>query len=142
MGDLTASERNRVRSLYQEVMCDCPREDYSRTLANCPDPCAEAQKRIIRAMVEENHSDADIFQTMLSRVGQNRRVIAAAGSAFGAGAYVLPFVFLGGALVVVGFVLRGWRRQGLLDRQRRLQQGAVLSGNEVERVEEELAELD
>ena len=142
MASLTPEERNRVRRLLQEIMCDCPRENYSRTLSNCPDACAKPQKMIIRRMVKDGNRDEEILQTMLHRVQQDQRVLARAVTPFGRAVYVLPFAFLAFGLAVAGFVLFRWSAGGRRDRERREKAGTVLTDEEMNRVERELAELD
>ena len=140
--DLSPAARRRVEHLYQQLMCDCPRETYSRTLANCPDACANPQKDLIVAMVNEERSDQEVFEAMLQRVGHDQRVLASPRSFFGRWAYVLPFVFLVLGFIMAGVVLRSWRAGGRLDRQRREKTAALVTEEELSRVEKELAELD
>ena len=139
--DLTSEQRIRVGGLYNRIFCDCPREDYSKTLAGCPDPCANPQKHIVHDMVREGESDEEIFRAMLARKG-DQRVLAAPEGAFGKVAYVLPFLaFVLGSIAAV-IVVRRWRAGGNVERARRREAATILNPEEIERVERELAELE
>lgn len=139
---LSPEMRVRVRYLESQIMCDCKKENYSRTLTNCADACANPQKRIVEQMVLGDRSDDEIYETMLSRVGGDRRVLASAASSFGFWAYALPFVLLVAGAVFALKVINGWSRSGSEARAERQRSAALVSGGELERVERELAELD
>jgi hypothetical protein len=39
--NLPVEQRQRVRRLWNQVVCACPNENWSRTLTNCMDACAD-----------------------------------------------------------------------------------------------------
>jgi cytochrome c-type biogenesis protein CcmH/NrfF len=71
--DFTTPERERIELLFQQVMCKCPREDWSKTLAGCPDGCAEQQKAEIRAAVKAGKKDDQIIAEQVGRYGREAR---------------------------------------------------------------------
>jgi cytochrome c-type biogenesis protein CcmH/NrfF len=106
LDDLSVEERQRARSLWSHVICSCPRENWSKTLANCPDGCSDPQKQVILRQVREDWSDESIFEYQVGQWGT--KVLAKPDDFF---LYALPVAFLLGCIMVVWVVLRNWRRQ-------------------------------
>lgn len=109
--DWTAAQIKRIERLEGFYICACPKEKYTKTLAGCPDGCADEQKILIRESVREGKSDAEIREVMVERY-TSRVVGQTSWSGSGKWVYILPCV---GVLVIAGigiWVLRRWSRAG------------------------------
>ncbi|MFN0058890.1 MAG: cytochrome c-type biogenesis protein CcmH [Planctomycetota bacterium] len=137
---LSDAQIARLRELEDQVMCACKTENWSRSLANCSEGCADPQKRQLRESVLADKSDEQILAAMKERYGSR---VLAAPSWQGAGkwTYLLPPIVLGLAIVIAVVVLRSWRRQTLTAHGARREATPVDAG-ELQRVERELDELD
>lgn len=96
-GDFTPEERERIDRLFFRVICKCPRENWSKTLAGCPDACADPQKNEIRAGVKAGQTDAQILAEQVQKYGP--RVLAIPKSLL---ASLVPYIVL---LILAVFVL-------------------------------------
>jgi cytochrome c-type biogenesis protein CcmH/NrfF len=134
-------ERKRLRRLETGVMCACPRENWSRTLTNCPDSCADPQKKEIRALLRKGRSDAEILADMERAYGS--RVLSAPGwSGTGKWSYLFPFLILGLAVGAAGTVIVGWVRRGGRAREEREAVSGLVTSEELARVDRELEGID
>ncbi|MEM7263954.1 MAG: cytochrome c-type biogenesis protein CcmH [Planctomycetota bacterium] len=138
------AQMKRIHRLEVEVMCACPKENWSRTLSNCPDACADPQKSMIRSLVREGLDDEQVKDRMLERFGA--RVLSTPDHAgfFGKLAYWLPLISLAVVLAVATVILVIWtsshRRSAATAELE--ESGSEFSNEELDRVSAELEELD
>ena len=59
----------RLNRLYAEFKCKCPKENWTRTLAGCFEPCVDPQKGLVRRLVAEGLSDEKIRLRMILDAG-------------------------------------------------------------------------
>ncbi len=104
---LEADRSSRREHLWSVLMCWCPREKWTRTLAGCPDACADEQKSMISTWVAEGRTSDEVVELMVAQPQGGEKVrgyLKATGiNRLG---YLLPFLFFGAAAVVFGVVLR------------------------------------
>jgi len=100
--DFTAEQRERIERLFRHVICACPRENFTKTLAGCPDDCADTQKGMIRAAVKAGKTDQEIFDEQVRAAG-TRQVLSVPESAL---AHYGHFIILGVLTVGVVWLLR------------------------------------
>ena len=50
-------DSKRILRLFSEFKCKCPKEDWTRTLAGCFEPCVDPQKALIRKLVAQGLDD-------------------------------------------------------------------------------------
>ena len=67
--DFSDEQLLRIRKLEERVTCACPRENWSKTLAHCPDRCANPQKEEIRTEILQGKSNSEILQAQAQRYG-------------------------------------------------------------------------
>jgi cytochrome c-type biogenesis protein CcmH/NrfF len=133
--------RLRMKRLQGQVMCACPDENFSRTLANCPDGCADPQKSAIRAQVMSGWPDDRIIAAQIAEHGP--RVRAHPGwSGAGKWAIILPFAALAGGAWFAGRVIRRWRAAGAEERARRQRSRAGTTPEEIARIERDLESIE
>ncbi len=140
---LSREQEARIRWLKGQIMCACTRENWSRTLTNCTDACADSQKRRLREMVGEEASDAEIFAAM--ELSHGTQVLAAPHwSGTGKWSYIFPFLILASAAGIAAVVITRWQLSGRAVRRRREMQAASagVSEEELLRVDRELEKLD
>jgi len=106
LDDLSVENRQRARTLWSHVICSCKRENWSKTLTNCPDGCSDPQKQTILEQIQAGWSDEKILDAQVVQWGT--KVMAKPDDAL---TYALPIVFLLGCIVVVWLVLRNWRQK-------------------------------
>lgn len=133
--DLSIEDRQRARRLWSHVICSCPRENWSKTLANCPDGCSDPQKQVILMQVEDGLSDEEILAAQVTQWGT--KVMAKPDDAL---TYALPIVFLFGCVGVVSLVLLSWRRKAAAARASH-HMDVLPDADELSAVELELKEL-
>lgn len=140
--DLSIEQRQRVHRLWTQVICNCPRENWSRTLANCPDGCAEGQKNQIKAQVLAGRSDEEILAIQKEENGP--RVLSSPGlEGSGKWAYILPFAGLAAGAIFVTWVLRRWQRAAHVSlEERQSVPEDRIEEEELLAVERELEEID
>lgn len=139
LGDLPPEARRRARALWGRLCCACPSENWSRTLANCPDACADPQKGEVTRALAEGATDEQVLEAQLGRYGPQ---VLAAPEAEGAAAWVYwaPFLLLAGGAGLVAGVLARWRRG---ERVEVVRPGVeVPRGEELDAVERELEEME
>ncbi|MCI0650804.1 MAG: cytochrome c-type biogenesis protein CcmH [Planctomycetes bacterium] len=137
--DLAANPelKRRAKKLDSIIICACPKEDWTVTLSYCPKPCADPQKKMVRALLAEGKSDEEIIDAMIAIHGP--RVLAMPRSIW---VYLLALAAVLAAVAAVIIVLRAWRRQA---RTAEAWQDAVAGGiskEELARVELELERLE
>ncbi|MEM7234123.1 MAG: hypothetical protein AAF517_18240 [Planctomycetota bacterium] len=69
--DAARKTRNGVRriALLEKVICWCPKEDWTRSLAGCFENCANAQKSLIDELLDKSFTDDEIFDRMIKEAG-------------------------------------------------------------------------
>lgn len=140
LGDLTPANRAAALDAWAHVYCACPDENWSRTLLNCPDGCANRQKQQILRRIEEHWTLDRIVDEQVSLYGT--RANADPGMA-GNGSFLVIAGLLVGA-GIAGGVLAKWRRDAAA---RRATAGAATAarpadGAETDAVEKELREIE
>ncbi len=123
-----------VHRLENEILCACPKENFTRVLAGCPDSCADQQKIDLREWVRSGVEAAEIKRRMVHEYGN--RVL---GDPPEVAPYLIPFLLLGICAVVGFFALLLWRR-GARSQPARTQ--FAPTDSELARIERELEELD
>ncbi len=98
--EFTPQQRERIDRLFYRVMCKCKKENWSKTLAGCPDACADEQKQEIRVAVKAGRSDQEILDEQARKYGP--RALAIPDSTL---ASWFPYMVLGGLTVVVLLIL-------------------------------------
>ena len=103
-------DSKRILRLFSEFKCKCPKEDWTRTLAGCFEPCVDPQKALVRKLVAQGLDDDAIRARMIEDAG-TEKVIARPSAA--AWILLLPnlfpitfFVFLGGGVVLMLMKMR------------------------------------
>ena len=100
-----AGDSKRILRLFSEFKCKCPKEDWTRTLAGCFEPCLDPQKTLIRKLVAQGLDDDAIRARMIQDAG-TEKVIARPSAAYWI--ILLPnlfpittFLVLGGGVVLM-----------------------------------------
>ena len=107
--DFTAPELERISALYSQIICACPNENWTKTLAGCPDGCADRQKQMVRDGVKAGKSDAQIINEQVRGYG-TEQIRAQPDSVF---SKTGPYIALGILGIVMGLVLaRSVRKRG------------------------------
>lgn len=77
MGQEPASgnDSKRIHRLFAEFKCKCPKEDWTRTLAGCFEPCVDPQRALVRKLVADGLTDEEIRDRMIQDAG-TEKVIA------------------------------------------------------------------
>ena len=101
--------KGRILRLFAEYKCKCPKEDWTRTLAGCFEPCVDPQKALIRKLVAEGKTDEQIRAKMIEDAG-TEKVLADAG-ALSALPSFMPVSLLVVVLFGVVLILINMRRQ-------------------------------
>jgi cytochrome c-type biogenesis protein CcmH/NrfF len=137
LSELTPQQRRLAEQAFSRIVCACPRENWSKTLANCPDGCAVPQKQLAIARIVEGRTLDEIVAEQVKRYGSKA---AADPGAFWNGAWLVGGTAAAG-LVVAGFVLARWASAA---RRRRAEPPAANDADRAETaaVERELREID
>ena len=105
-----AGDSKRILRLFSEFKCKCPKEDWTRTLAGCFEPCVDPQKTLIRKLVAQGLDDDAIRARMIQDAG-TEKVIARPSAAYWI--LLLPnlfpitaFLVLGGGVVLMLVAMR------------------------------------
>ena len=107
-------DARRLNRLYAEFKCKCPKENWTRTLAGCFEPCVDPQKDLVRRLVAEGLSDEKIRRRMILDAG-TEQVLARPSSLPNYIPYAI-FATLGlCVLLVLRHMLRQGRTEGCLD---------------------------
>ncbi len=106
-GALEDDRSSRREYLWSVIICWCPKEKWTRSLAGCPDGCADEQKAMIGTWISEGRTSNEVVELMVAHPNGGEKVrgyLKATGiNRLG---YLLPFLFFGAAAVVFGVVLR------------------------------------
>jgi cytochrome c-type biogenesis protein CcmH/NrfF len=135
LDQLETAERQRARSLFSEIVCKCPNENWSKSLMNCPDGCADQQKQEILQQIQLDWDDARIIDYQIKAYGPR-----AHGKPDDVLTYLLPVLFLLGCIGVVVVVFMRWRRSAAEAHEAR-SQDAPPADDELAAIERELKEL-
>ena len=100
-------DARRLNRLYAEFKCKCPKENWTRTLAGCFEPCVDPQKDLVRRLVAEGLSDEKIRRRMILDAG-TEQVLARPSSL----PNYIPYAIFATLGLCVLFVLRRMLRQG------------------------------
>jgi cytochrome c-type biogenesis protein CcmH/NrfF len=104
--DYTREERERIERLFTLVICACPKEGFTKTLAGCPDGCADEQKREVRAGVKAGKTDQQILEEQVI-AHHTREVLSLPDSRL---AHLVPYLALGVmVMVVLGILVKSIR---------------------------------
>jgi len=74
-------DSKRILRLFSEFKCKCPKEDWTRTLAGCFEPCVDPQKALIRKLVAQGLDDHAIRDRIIQDAG-TEKVIAQPSAAY------------------------------------------------------------
>jgi hypothetical protein len=97
----------REDELFGRIMCWCPKEDWTKTLSGCPDPCANEQKDLVRAWLTEGLTETEILARMEAHPKGGPQALAVpAFEGSNLVGYLLPFGLLAFAVVLVAVLLR------------------------------------
>ncbi len=146
--DLTADERRRVLRLETLIVCKCPRENWTKSLAGCPDGCALEQKMQVRRAVKEGKTDSEILDDQVRRYGVQVLARAPASGWSGFAIYVLPFLLLFALAGLMAIVLSRSLRKPASEPPAPVPSAVSASGDqesdrEIEReIDRELEEMD
>lgn len=138
--DLDPDQRRRVLEAWAHVICNCPRENWSKTLLNCPDGCALPQRRQVQERVIDGWDLGQIVAEQVTLHGP--KAAADPGTSANGTLLVLAGVIFGGGLAAM--VLAAWRRRS---EERRAAAESDRANRAVARfetdvVERELREID
>lgn len=99
----TAAEKIRVDRLFDLVICQCPKENWTKTLNGCPDACANQQKSQIRSAIKDGKTDRQILEEQVRLYSPKVLSRTPAEGLTGFTLYALPFILLAvaGAFVLV-----------------------------------------
>ena len=67
-GEGETPEKKYLR-LLKEYKCDCSKEDWTRTLYGCFEPCADRQRKLLKGFVDANHSNEEIRKKLIADAG-------------------------------------------------------------------------
>jgi hypothetical protein len=104
------ADARRLNRLYAEFKCKCPKENWTRTLAGCFEPCVDPQKGLVRRLVAEGLSDEKIRLRMILDAG-TEQVLARPSSL----PNYIPYAIFATLGLCVLFVLRHMLRQGRIE---------------------------
>ena len=136
LSDLTPEQRRLAEEAYGQVVCDCPNENWSKTLAMCPDGCAIPQKQEILTQVRSGRTIAQIVAFQVEHHGPKA---AAAPGASRDGTWIVVGA-VAAAAAIAGTLLARWSRSA--DRRRAEAPPPPEENEETAAVERELGELD
>lgn len=140
LSDLTAEQRAIAVDAWAHVYCRCERENWSRTLANCPDGCAVPQKQQVLQRIQDGWTITQIVKEQVRLYGP--KAAADPGTTSNGTLLVLAGLFAGAG--AAGLVLAAWRRSA---EERKSAAAAAraarpVASAETDAVERELKEID
>ena len=147
-----ADARDEARArLWGKIICWCTDEGWTKTLAGCPDGCANPQKTMVENGLDEGLTDEEIIERMVNdpRGGEQVRASLKA-EGFNLVAFWMPVLTGGFALVLVVLALRRLVHRGGADAPAAQRGDGAADGVDggpaqdrwTELVEKELEELD
>lgn len=105
--DFTREQQTRIEWLFKQIICSCPRENWTKTLEGCPDGCANPQKEQVRDGVDAGLSNDAILDKQLAMFGPQVLARTSAQGVVGFLLYILPFLgLLVFAILIVFFLTR------------------------------------
>jgi cytochrome c-type biogenesis protein CcmH/NrfF len=107
----TAVERVRLRReqyLFDNLLCDCSNEGWTRSLNHCWEPCRERQRGWVRGWLAEGFTNDEILDLMVEKVG-TEKVLAGERSWL---TRVVPYMIFGAGVLILIVLLRAARRGG------------------------------
>ncbi|MCE9636187.1 MAG: hypothetical protein K8T90_10835 [Planctomycetes bacterium] len=140
LSDLTAEQKAAALDGWAHVYCRCDRENWSRTLSNCPDGCAMEQKQMVVRGVLAGRSLKDIVAEQVQAFGP--RAAADPGTASNGSLLVVAgFLIAAGS---AGFVLARWKRGAESKRSAAGEERRTrpVASAEADAIERELREID
>lgn len=137
LSDLTPEQRHLAEDAFGRVVCACPNENWSKTLAMCPDGCAVPQKQMIMTRIREGWPIAQIVAEQVQEHGPK----AAAAPGTSRDGTWLVVAGVAAAAVVAGVVLASWSASATRRRTAPAPADAA-GGDETDAVERELREID
>jgi cytochrome c-type biogenesis protein CcmH/NrfF len=135
LDDLEIEQRQRARKLWAEIVCKCPNENWSKSLLNCPDGCADPQKQEILQQILLGWDDQRVIDYQVQAYGPR-----AHGKPDDLMTYLLPVLMLVGSAVVVAVVFARWKRSAA-EAHAQHAGGTPADDAELAAVERELKEL-
>lgn len=105
-----AEDNKRALYFFSKFNCKCEKEEWTRTLAGCWEPCVEPQRALVRQLVAQRPhlSDDQIRERMIADAGSDKVIHIPS---------TFPKLIPYGILAVLGFglllVLRGMRKGSL-----------------------------
>ena len=140
LSDLSPEKRSAALDAWAHVYCNCPREDWSKTLSNCPDGCAIPQKQEIMQRIDQGWDLKRIVAEQVEKYGP--RAAADPGTGSNGTLWVLAGLVAGAGLA--GFVLVQWQRSAAERRAAAAQERAERPSGaaEIDAIERELKEID
>jgi len=142
----STGDSKRILRLFSEFKCKCPKEDWTRTLAGCFEPCVDPQKALVRKLVAQGLDDDAIRARMIEDAGTEKVIARPSAPPW---ILLLPnlfpitfFVFLGGGVVLMLMKMRKQTRLAEDGAAAALQREHQEPSTELaDRVEEELNRL-
>jgi hypothetical protein len=141
--DLGPEERERIERLFTRVMCACPEEDWTRTLAGCPHGCSDRQKEMVRQGVKKGLPDEEILADQVRTFGTEKVLAIPRSAAATLVPYLFLVVFTAGAIFILAASLRPSRPGGTRERTVEAPGGATEEDRRIgEAVERDLEAMD
>lgn len=134
---LTPEQRRDALEAYAHIVCKCPVENWSKTLASCPDGCADQQKGMVLRRIAEGWKLDAIVAEQVERFGSKAAADPGAGKD---GSLWIMLSLAIGAVAAVG-VLLSWRRRAGVTAATQ-QPARAATGDETSAIERELREID
>lgn len=134
---LTPEQRRDALDAYAHIVCKCPNENWSKTLASCPDGCADQQKGMVLRRIAEGWTRDAIVAEQVERFGA--KAAADPGSGRDGSIWIILALTVGAASAV-GVLLTWRRRAGASGAQR--EPSSAATGDETSAIERELREID
>ncbi len=109
--DYTPEQLIRLEKLYSLIVCKCPRENWTKSLAGCPEGCALEQKVQVRQAVKAGKTDEEILAEQVKLYGPQVLARTPAEGLAGFYLYLLPFLCLAFFAIVMVLILRRLTRR-------------------------------
>jgi len=131
----------RYQRLLGKLICKCPSENWTRTLATCRDACAEEQKLLIRERLRQGWSDERIIAEQVER--WSSLVLANPGwTATGMWLFLLPAAALVAGAWIAGRAIRRSQEAGAAARRARRARQVEIPPEELARIERDLEKIE
>lgn len=109
--DYTPEQLLRLEKLFSLIVCKCPRENWTKSLAGCPEGCALEQKVQARQAVKAGKTDEEILAEQVKLYGPQVLARTPAEGLAGFYLYLLPFLCLAFFATVMVLILRRLTRR-------------------------------